>query len=90
MYLRGLPFTWVFFTQSSYGILVTYKIFLFIGILLVSGIHDFFFGGKALEEMQKTDNSQLKLMARWSGRISLLFSLAMAFIGLVLSRGGTL
>lgn len=90
IYLRGLPFTWAFFTDSQYGILVGYKIFMFAGILAVSGTHDFFFGRKALEEMQTTDNSRLKNLARWSGRINLLLSLAMAFIGVVLSRGGVL
>ena len=88
MYLRGMPFTWAFFTQSDYGILVSYKLLIFLGILLVSGVHDFFLGRKALEEMQNSDNSQLKLLARWSGRINLLLALAMAFLGVVLSRGG--
>jgi putative copper resistance protein D len=90
MYLRGMPFTWAFFTQSDYGILVSYKLLIFLGILLVSGVHDFFLGRKALEEMQNSDNSQLKLLARWSGRINLLLALAMAFLGVVLSRGGAL
>ncbi|MBK6929374.1 MAG: CopD family protein [Saprospirales bacterium] len=90
MYLRGLPFTWVFFTQNSYGILVSWKFLLFTGILAVSGTHDFFFGRKALEEMQHTDNSRLRQLARWSGRINLLLALAMAFLGVVLSRGGAL
>lgn len=90
MYLRGMPFTWTFFTESSYGILVSYKILLFTGILLVSGIHDFFFGKKALEEMQTTDNSRLRQLARVTGRINLLLSLAMAFIGVILSRGGVI
>lgn len=90
MYLRGMPFTWAFFTQSDYGILVSYKLLIFLGILLVSGVHDFFLGRKALEEMQNSDNSQLKLLARWSGRINLLLALTMAFLGVVLSRGGIL
>ena len=74
----------------SYGMLVSYKLLIFTGILLVSGTHDFFFGRKALEEMQTTDNSKLKTLARWSGRINLLLALIMAFLGVVLSRGGTL
>lgn len=90
IYLRGLPFTWVFFSQSDYGILVSYKLVLFVCILLISGVHDFFIGRKALDEMQSGDNSQLKLVARWSGRISLLLSLVMAFLGLILSRGGSI
>ena len=90
IYLRSLPFTWVFFTQSNYGIVLSYKLLLFLGVLLVSGVHDFFIGRKALDEMQSGDNSQLRLVARWSGRISLLLSLVMAFLGLLLSRGGSM
>ncbi|MDO8366671.1 MAG: CopD family protein [Saprospiraceae bacterium] len=90
IHLRGLPLTWDFFTESSYGCLVSYKVLIFFGILLISGIHDLFFGNKALEEMQAGDNSKFKLFARWSGRINLLLALAMAFIGLILSRGGVL
>lgn len=90
IYLRGLPFTLEFFTQSNYGILVGYKLLIFLGMLAVSGIHDFFFGRKALSEMQHSDNSRLKLLARWSGRVLLLLALAMAFLGVILSRGGIL
>lgn len=90
MYLRGMPFTWEFFTQSDYGVLVSYKLLIFTGILLVSGTHDFLFGRKALEDLQSSDNTRLKLLARWSGRINLLLALAMAFLGVVLSRGGVL
>ncbi|MEO7088096.1 MAG: CopD family protein [Bacteroidia bacterium] len=88
MYLRGLPFTWDFFEKSNYGNLVCYKILFFITIIAVSGIHDFFIGNKALEEMQKNPNPKLKYVARWSGRINLLLALVMAFLGIILSRGG--
>ncbi len=87
MYLRGMPFTWAFFNQSDYGVLVSWKVLIFLFILLLSGIHDFLFGRKALEELQATDNKIFKLLARWSGRINLLLALIMAFLGLVLSRG---
>ncbi len=87
MYLRGMPFTWAFFSQSDYGVLVIWKLLIFIGILLVSGMHDLLFGKKALEELQISDNKNFKLMARWSGRINLLLALVMAFLGGVLSRG---
>lgn len=85
---RGLPFTWAFFLDSEYGTLLQYKLTLFLIMLLISGLHDFFFGRKALEEMQQGDNRRLKMFARWSGRLNLLLSLAIAFIGVVLSRGG--
>ncbi|MFN0215056.1 MAG: CopD family protein [Saprospiraceae bacterium] len=90
LYFRGMPFTWAFFSQSDYGILVSWKLLIFIGILLVSGTHDFLLGKKALEELQVSDNRHFKMMARWSGRINLLLALVMAFLGVVLSRGGNL
>lgn len=90
MYFRGMPVTWAFFSQSDYGILVSWKLLLFLGVLLVSGTHDFLFGRKALEELQSSDNTNFKLLARWSGRINLLLTLVMAFLGVLLSRGGSL
>lgn len=86
--LRGVPLTWHFLLKSEYGTLLQYKLAFFLLLLLISGLHDFLFGRKALEEMQQGDNRRLKLFARWSGRINLLLSLAIAFIGVVLSRGG--
>jgi len=90
LYTRGMPFTWAFFSQSDYGILVSWKLLIFTGILLVSGTHDLIFGKKALEELQVSDNKNFKLLARWSGRINLLLALVMAFLGVVLSRGGSM
>lgn len=90
MHLRGLPFTWEFFSKSNYGNLVCYKILIFFTILTVSGFHDFFIGNKAIEEMQKNPNPRLKTIARWTGRINLLLALTMAFLGVILSRGGNL
>ncbi len=90
LYWRGMPFTWVFFSQSDYGRLVSWKALIFLGILLVSGTHDFLFGRKALAELQSSDNANFKLLARWSGRVNLLLALVMAFLGVVLSRGGVL
>lgn len=90
MHLRGVPLTLQALTENTYGILVTYKLFLFAGIVAVSGFHDLMMGKKTIEEMQKNTNTNLKLIARWSGRIMLLLSLAMVYIGIILSRGGVI
>ena len=87
LYLRGFSLTMEFFTDTEYGQILTYKLILFSLILLISGIHDFMIGAKAIEEMEK-GMSRLKHVARWSGRINLLLALAVAFFGLVLARGG--
>jgi len=86
IYFRGIPFSWKYFTQAHWGRLVSLKIILFISILLVSAVHDLFAGRKAIDRMQ--DDKKLKLIARWTGRILLLISLIMAYIGVLLSRGG--
>ncbi len=90
LYLRGLPLSWAFFTESGYGRLFGLKMLLFLTMLLVSAVHDFFLGRKALEQMQAYDSGRLRLLARWSGRINLLLALGMAFLGVILSRGAAI
>jgi len=85
IYLRGISFSLNFFIMSRYGQLVIYKIFLFILMVMISLLHDLFVGRKALEKME---NHQIKMIATWSGRLLLLIALAMAFLGVVISRGG--
>jgi putative copper export protein len=87
IHLRGIPFSWFFFTESRYGKLVSLKIILFLSLLMVSAIHDWWASKKTPENMEEQDRKQLQLLARWTGRILLLVSLVMAFIGVVLSRG---
>lgn len=88
MYFRGIIMSLDFFMHSNYGHLVIYKIILFIVIITISGIHDFYIGYKAIEEMQNNTSNKLKLIARWMGRLNLILALIMAFIGVLLSRGG--
>lgn len=87
-YWRGLPFSWAFLCESGYGRLLGYKLLLFTVMLLLSAVHDFYIGGKAIAQMQQSGGFRFTLLARWSGRLNLLLALAMAFIGAVLSRGG--
>jgi putative copper export protein len=87
IYYRGLSFSWTFFFESKYGSLVSLKILLFITMIILSIFHDLIFGRKAIEE-QLMDDPALKLITRWTGRLLLLISIVMAYIGVVLSRGG--
>jgi hypothetical protein len=57
-------------------------------MLLVGGIHDFYFGMKSIDEMQQTSGSKFKLLARWTGMLNLLMALIIAFLGVAISRGG--
>ena len=88
MYFRGIPFTIEFFTTSSYGKLLTIKLFLFVMMLLVAGIHDFYIGMKSIDEMKESKGTKFKLLARWTGMLNLLLALIIAFLGVVISRGG--
>ncbi len=88
MYFREIPFTVEFFTHSSYGKLVVVKVSLFLLMLLIGGIHDFYYGMKSINEMQKSAGKKFKLLARWTGMLNLLLALVIAFLGMAISRGG--
>ena len=88
IFFRGLPISWEMLTATNYGQLISYKLIIFVFILLASGIHDFFIGGKALEEITDQDSKKITQVARWSGRLILLLALAAAFLGVAASRGG--
>lgn len=85
IYLRGIELSLKFLAISRYGKLVITKLMLFLSMLAVSLVHDVQARKKLLSEEEK---KRFKIIARWSGRILLIISLAMAYIGVVLSRGG--
>jgi len=87
IYFRGINFSRQFFFESKYGSLVSLKILLFITMIIISIFHDMLFGTKAVED-QLMDDPALKLIARWTGRLLLLISIVMAYIGVIISRGG--
>lgn len=87
-YLRGLPLTWDYLVHSSYGKLLDIKLILFIVMITIGVVHDFYIGHKSIDEMKNTSNGNFRKLAQWSGRLNLLLALAIAFIGIVLSRGG--
>ena len=88
MGFKGVQFSWRFFNETHYGRLVVLKVILFFSVVLVSLTHDVIAGRKFLGQMQKEQSAKVKLVARWTGRFLLLISLIMAFIGVLLSRGG--
>lgn len=85
IYLRGIDLSWKFLVISRYGKLIIAKLALFISVLAVSLMHDVQARKRLLNEEA---NRKFKIIARWSGRILLIISLMMAYIGVVLSRGG--
>lgn len=85
IYLRGISISLDFFIKTRYGQLVELKIILFVLMLIISLMHDLIVGRKAIEQME---NLNIKLIARWTGRFLLLIALIMAYIGVMISRGG--
>jgi putative copper export protein len=69
--------------MTRYGQLVELKIILFVLMLTISLMHDVIVGRKAIEQME---NQNIKLIARWTGRLLLLIALIMAYIGVMISR----
>jgi putative copper export protein len=82
--LRGISFSLDFFILTRYGQLVELKIILFVLMITISLMHDLIVGKKAIEQME---NQNVKMIARWTGRLLLLISLVMAYIGVIISRG---
>ena len=85
IYLRGISFSLDFFIKTRYGQLVELKIILFVLMLMISLMHDLIVGRKAIEQME---NQNIKWIARWTGRILLFIALIMAYIGVIIARGG--
>ena len=85
IYLRGINVSVKFFVASRYGNLVIAKFILFLFIIAISFWHDAHARKRLLDEEH---NKKFKIVARWSGRLLLLISLTIAFIGVILSRGG--
>jgi putative copper export protein len=84
IFLRGVDVSWKFIFESRYGHLVIAKFILFLSMLTVSLVHDV----QARKRLSTDEEKRkFKIIAQWSGRILLIISLAMAFIGVVLSRG---
>jgi putative copper export protein len=85
IFLRGIHVSLKFFIESRYGNLVIAKFVLFLSIIAISMWHDAHARKRLLSEEA---SRKFKTVARWSGRLLLIISLVMAYIGVVLSRGG--
>jgi len=71
--------------MTRYGQLVELKIILFVLMITISLLHDLIVGRKAVEQME---NQKYKIDCPLTGRLLLLIALVMAYIGVVISRGG--
>jgi putative copper export protein len=71
--------------------LLTWKILLFMVILILAGLHDFWLGPKASRLMQEQPDSPSALRARktasWLGRINLFIGLIIILLAVMMIRG---
>ncbi len=79
------------FWGSTYGSRLMGKLHIFGFVLIISGIHDFWLGPKAVKLMITEPDSvrtkQFRKATSWVGRINLLLGLAILYFAVTLVRG---
>jgi uncharacterized membrane protein len=80
------------FWRTAWGAALGWKLVLVILTLVVSAVHDFHFGPKAIELMQEAPKSaeakRMRWWSSWLGRLTLFLSLAILWLAILLPRGG--
>lgn len=92
---RGVPWSaWVNpdFWGTAWGQALGWKL-AFVGlVLVVSAVHDFHFGPKAIRLLQEAPDSpeaeRMRWWSSWLGRLTLLLSLIILWFAILLPRGG--
>jgi uncharacterized membrane protein len=78
--------------QGGWGHALGAKLLLVALVLLLSAVHDFYVGPRAVAHMERDPDAdqslRLRRMASWMGRLSLLLSLAILALAVTLPRGG--
>lgn len=89
--MRGVQWTWAFFTGSFFGKVAGLKILVFIGIVLISIVHDYYLGNLAIKAWKTNPEDsatrKLRKVSRMMGRIGFLLALLAVFLGVLLVRG---
>lgn len=80
------------FWRFGFGKVLGVKLVLVGLTLLISGLHDFLVGPRAIEVMRRNPDApatrQLRRLASWMGRTNFLLALAIVLCGVMLVRGG--
>lgn len=91
---RGFDLSVLFtadFWQMGFGYHLGIKLMIFSVVLIISGLHDFYFGPKAAQLMVSDPGSpqtqSLRKISSWLGRINLLFGLAILYYAIKIVRG---
>lgn len=88
---RGVQWSWEYFTGSYFGRLAGYKILVFIAIVAISGIHDYYLGDLAIKLWKENPNSKrtirIRKISRTLGRLAFVLAAVAVFIGVIMVRG---
>lgn len=94
LWVRGVrlsSFTRTEFLTSPFGQLVCYKLGLFLLIVGLSALHDFWVGPNALQQMehqpQSTEAERMRRRAGHMGRLNALLALLIVLVAVMLVRG---
>ncbi|HAH58779.1 MAG: hypothetical protein KUL83_07220 [Lentimicrobium sp.] len=89
--IRGVQWTWAYFTGSFFGKVAGLKILVFIGIVLISVFHDYYLGNLAIKAWklnpEHASTQKLRNISRMMGRIGFLLAVLAAFLGVLMVRG---
>lgn len=88
---RGVEWNMAFLTGSAFGKIVALKLLVFIGIIFISIIHDYYLGNRAIEAWKSNPEHiktiRLRNASRLMGRLSFLLSILAVLLGVLMSRG---
>ena len=91
---RGFDLTVLFtadFWQVGFGYYLGIKLMIFSAVLIISGLHDFYFGPKAAKLMESDPSSpqtqSFRKISSWLGHINLLFGLMILYHAIKVVRG---
>ena len=87
---RGVQWNLEYLTKNPFGKIAALKILVFIGIAIISLIHDYYLGTRAIEAWKNQPDHpntiKLRNLSRMLGRISFLLALLAVFLGVILVR----
>ncbi len=91
---RGIPLKSLLnpsFWDSEFGSHLFIKLHLFAGVLILSGIHDFYAGPKAAqlmnEDEQAAKTKRFRKISAWIGRINFVLGLVILYYAIRITRG---
>lgn len=80
------------FWSTNWGLALGGKLLLVVLTLIVSAVHDFHFGPKAIQYMEEApdaaETERLRWWSSWLGRLTLVLSLLILWFAVLLPRGG--